>query len=120
MKYEDDGGGHRCGYRCGYDHRGGRLPGYLAALEPGWGCPWLGRWLFELLLFAVRPPGRLCPPNGRVACPVLSPVSVLLECDQTPLSDLLSLIPAVPTTQREANHVKASHYVTLDHCVRFA
>lgn len=86
---------------------GGRLPGYLAALVPGWGCLSLGRWLFELPLFAARGPGRLSPPNGQAACPVLSPVSVLLECDQTPLSDLLSPIPAGPTTRREANHVKA-------------
>lgn len=75
-----------------------RLPGYLAALEPGCGCPWLGRWFFELPLFAALAPGRPSPPNDQVVCPALSLVSVLLVCDQTPLSDLLSLIPAGPTT----------------------
>lgn len=46
-----------------------------------------------------------------------SPVSALLESDQTPLSDLLSLIPAGPTTQRGANHVEASHYVTFHYYI---
>lgn len=57
MKYDDDGGRHRA---YGYELRG-RLPGYLAALEPGWGCPWSGHWLFELPPFPARGPGRLCP-----------------------------------------------------------
>lgn len=95
-----------------------RLPGYLAAWEPGWGSPWWGHWLFELLLFAALGPGRLSPPNDQGACPALSPVSVLLECDQTPLSDLLSPIPAGPTTQeRSQSHQKI---VRLFHCVRSA
>lgn len=85
------------------------MPGYLAALERGYGCPWLGRWLFELPLLAAVAPGHLSPPNDQVVCPVLSPVSVLLVYDQTPLWDLLSLIPVGPTTQKNHIHIKTSH-----------
>lgn len=77
----------------------GRGPGYLVASEPGWGCPWRGHWLFERPPFVALGPGRLSPPNDRVACPAWSPVSVLLACDQTPLSDPLSPIPVEPETQ---------------------
>lgn len=93
-----------------------RLPGYLAALEPGCGCPWLDLWLFEIPLFVLAP-GRLSPPNDQVVCPASSPVSVLLVCDQTPLSDLLFPIPAGPATQWEATHIKASHYVMLHYFI---
>ena len=86
--------------------QGGSLSSYLAALEPGWGCPLSGRWLFELLLFAAPDPGRLSPLNGQVVYPVSSPVFVSLECDRTPLSGPLSPIPVEPTEQRKANHVK--------------
>lgn len=75
-----------------------RLPGYLVVLVPGCGSPWLDLWFFEILLLALAPE-RLSPPNDQVVCPASSPVSVLLVCDQTPLSDLLSPIPAGPTTQ---------------------
>ncbi len=78
----------------------GQLPGYLAVLEPGSGFPWLGHWLFELSPFAALGLEHLCPPNGRVACPASSPVSVSLVYDRTPLSDPLSPIPAGPATQR--------------------
>ena len=94
MKYEDDGGGHRV-------HRqvGKWLPVYLAASEPGCGCPCLGRWFSELLQFALAPV-HLSPPNDQAVCPVSSPVSVLLVCDQILLLNPLSLIPAGPTTNQ--------------------
>lgn len=91
---------HRgCGHA--HDYKRVKPPGYLGASEPGWGSPWLGRWLFGLLTFSALGPERLYPPNDRVAYPASSPVSVLPECGQTPLSDPLSRVPVEPTTQIE-------------------
>ena len=90
-----------------------RLPGYLAASGPGWGSPWWGRWLFELQRSAAPGPGRPSPPNDRAACPASSPVSVLLECDRTPLSGLLSLVPAEPAAQERSSFYRVSDSILI-------
>lgn len=81
----------------------GKLSSYLAVVEPGWGCPWLGHWLSDLPLFAALGLACLCPPDGRAACPAWSPVSAWPECDQTPLSVPLSPIPPGPGVRVDNN-----------------
>lgn len=94
---------HRgCGHA--HDYKRVKPPGYLGASEPGWGSPGLGRWLFGLQTFSALGPERLSPPNDRVSYPASSPVSVLPECGQTPLSDPLSRVPVEPTTQIEPSN----------------
>lgn len=111
MKWEDDGGGH------GVTTEGGGQPGYLAALEPGWGFPWSGLWLSGRRLFAAPGPGRPSPPGGRAACPESSPASASPDCGRTLPSGPRSPAPAGPTGwRREDDSGQHTPYIMSKIC----